>query len=200
VENLQGRVALIERRLQLISEELSFARSYPARNGLPATADASTTQSANLEGGSRDVDGVVPFPAQVHIDADSVSAFAHGFFGREYDSNGLMFRWTGNGPLCELRFFIDRSVDRQFRLSVGDSGTDVLGPISGFVDYASIPLSIDQTGNGNVLVGTVPKRSTTRLAVASFLLGEAPAKQTSESPGTDAPTWLGFKFYAFDAS
>ena len=102
--------------------------------------------------------------------------------------------------MCELRFFIDRGVDRQFRLNVGDTGIDVLSPISAFIDYAPVPLTIDGTDNGTFLVGTVPKRTHTRLAVASFLLGEAGAGKNSESASVDAPTWLGFKFYAFDAS
>lgn len=199
MENLQARVALVERRLQLISEELSFAHSYPARQGISAPVDSPNDDSANRTAEAGEGGEAVPYPATVRIEADSVSAFAHGFFAREYDPNGVTFRWTGNGPLCELRFFIDRGVDRQFRLSVGDTGGDVLRPIAGFVDYTAIPLTIEETENGTFLVGIVPKRSHTRLAVASFLLGEAGQKKTSESASEDAPSWLGFKFYAFDA-
>jgi hypothetical protein len=193
VENLQGRVALLERRLQLISEEISLARSYSPQNGLSAPADSANGELAGPRG-----DDAAPFPAEVHIDADSVSAFAHGFYPREYDSNGVMFRWTGNGPLCELRFFIDRGADRPFRLNAGDTAEDILSQISGFVDYAPIPLTIDENEKGTYLVGTVPKRAHTRLAVASFLLGQLVPKKKSAS--ADAPQWLGFKFYAFDVS
>jgi hypothetical protein len=184
VENLQGRVALLERRLQLICEELSGGLSAPA-NGEQA--------------GPRDGDDAPPFPGEVHIDADSISAFAHGFYPREYDSKGVMFRWTGNGPLCELRFFIDRGADRQFRLSVGDTAEDVLSKISGFVDYTPIPLTRDENEKRTYLVGTVPKRAHTRLAVASFLLGEAAPKKKKSANG-HPPAWLGFKFYAFDVT
>jgi len=190
VENLLGRVELLERRLQLIFEELSHANG---QGGASAPADPAGGATGSGNGGDS-----APFAAQVHIDADSISAFAHGFYPREYDSHGVMFRWTGNGPLCELRFFIDRSVDRQFRLNVGDTTEDITGQVRGFVDYAPIRLSMEENENGSCLVGTIPKRVHTRLAVASFLLGELVPKKKQPSP--EAATWLGFKFYTFEAS
>ena len=198
MEDLQGRVMLLERRLQLLSEELSLVLSHSPGNGGPAAADAVNGEPATSSAGPRDGDDPAPFPAEAHIDADSISAFAHGFYPTEYDTDGRMFRWTGNGPLCELRFFIDRSTDRQFRVNVGDTADDILSKISCFVDYAPIPLTIDEKEHVNYLVGTVPKRAYTRLAVASFLLGMVVPKKKPANVG--APSWLGFKFYALDVS
>jgi hypothetical protein len=198
VENLLGRVALLERRLQLLSEELSVMHAHVPRSALPAPADAANGEAAAHSEGSPDTGDGAPFPAEVHIDADSISPFVQGFYPREYDPEGVMFRWTGNGPLCELRFFIDRSTDRQFRMKVGDTGQDVLSTVAGFIDYAAVPLTVLDEDNVNYVVGTVPRRTETRLVVASFLLGEEPPQENSAA--SEAPTWLGFRFYTFDVS
>jgi hypothetical protein len=192
LENLLGRVEILERRLQLIFEELSGQA-----NGPPGVASAPADSAGGGQAGSDGGDDSARFEAQVYIDADSISAFAHGFYPREYDSRGVMFRWTGNGPLCELRFFIDRSVDRHFRLNVGDTTEDITGQVRGFVDYAPIRLTMEENENASYIVGTIPKRAHTRLAVASFLLGEL---VLTKEPSPEAPDWLGFKFYSFEAS
>lgn len=194
MENLQGRVELLERRLQLLAEELSLARSHGSQEtSTPASPPGG--EPPDLRGG----EDSGAFPAQVHIDADSISAFAHGFYPREYDVNGVMFRWTGNGPLCELRFFIDRSADRKFRLNVGDATEDIVSQVRGYVDYAPIQLTMEEIDNVTFIEGAIPKRADTRLAVASFLLGELGPKKKKPGSG-EAPVWLGFKFYAFDVS
>ena len=198
MEDLQGRVMLLERRLQLLSEELSLALARVPHSGSGAAADAVNGGTAGVPAASGNGEDSTPFPAEAHIDADSISAFAHGFYPTEYDPDGRMFRWTGSGPLCEVRFFIDRSTDRQFRVNVGDTAEDVLSKVSCFVDYAPIPLAVEVKEDVHYLVGTVPKRAYTRLAVASFLLGLAAPKKKAAHAAT--PSWLGFKFYALDVS
>jgi hypothetical protein len=198
VEDLQGRVMLLERRLQLLSEELSLILTHSPERGGPASTDAVNSEASSPSPGPDDGEDRAPFSAEAHIDADSISAFAHGFYPTEYDTDGRVFRWTGNGPLCELRFFIDRSTDRQLRLNVGDTAEDILSKVSCFVDYAPISLTIEEKESVNYLVGTVPKRAYTRLVVVSFLLGVAAPKKKSTNAGM--PTWLGFKFYALDVS
>ena len=180
MEVLEARISLLERRLQLISDELSKAL-------------------APLEPGPKDIaasgDRAPAFSASVEFDADSLSQFAQGFYQREYDRGGKVFRWTGNGPLCELRFFLDRTDDRSFKMGVGTTPVGVLSQLTGFVDYAPVPLIIERNGAKRFVTGTVPKRAYTRLAVVTFLLGKMPPKKNKAAEDY----WLGFRFYSFTA-
>jgi len=175
-EVLLARIALLERRLQLISEELSSALARIEPNG----ADA----------------GAADYAAKASFDADSLSQFSQGFYPREYDPAGKVFRWTGNGPLCELRFFLNRDADRTFRMGVGTTLSGILSQLTGFVDYAPVPLAIEKDGAKRFVTGTVPKRTSTRLAVVTFMLGAVPSK-TKKAKVDDQ--WLGFQFYSFSA-
>jgi hypothetical protein len=180
-EVLLVRIALLERRLQLVSEELASALARLEPNG----ADAGAANG-----------GTVDFAAKASFDADSLSQFAHGFYPREYDQAGKVFRWTGNGPLCELRFFINRDADRTFRMGVGTTASGILSQLTGFVDYATVPLAVKKDGPKRFVTGTVPKRTNTRLAVVTFMLGAVPTK-TKKVKADDL--WLGFQFYSFSA-
>lgn len=156
---------------------VALARLYSGDNDFPVSADLPN--------------GV---PSELSFDADSLSQFATGFYAREYDAGGVMFRWTGDGPLCELRFHVNRDQDRLFRLNVGEAPRDILETLTAHVDYASIPLSAEFDGADCILSGMIPRRATTRLAVLSFILGEVPRKEESESE--DPPQWFGFRFYS----
>ena len=74
MEDLQGRVMLLERRLQLLSEELSLVLSHSPGNGGPAAADAVNGEPATSSAGPRDGDDPAPFPAEAHIDADNIAS------------------------------------------------------------------------------------------------------------------------------
>jgi hypothetical protein len=177
VEVLQARMAMLERRLQFLSEELHGGLS---RFETPPTGDVEDSD----------------FSSEVAFDADSISQFAQGFYEREYDHAGRMFRWTGYGPFCELRFFIDRSTDRPFRIDIGATPQEVAAQVEGFVDYAAIPLTVEEDGENLTIVGTLPKRSYTRLAVLTFLLGSASGKKKHKA---EEDQWLGFRFYSLKA-
>lgn len=180
IEVLQARIALIERRLQLVSEELSNALTRMEPDGANDGA----------------VNGVaVGFPASVGFDADSLSQFSEGFYPREYDHSGKMFRWTGSGPLCELRLFVNRGADRAFKMGVGNTPAEVLSQLTGFVDYVPVPLAIERDGAHRFVTGTVPMRKYTRLAVVTFMLGNVPSKKKTKAEDQ----WLGFRFYSFSA-
>jgi hypothetical protein len=181
VEVLQARVAVLERRLQLISDELSAALSQRG----PAPAN-------RLDDGGPASD----FGSEVAFDADSLSPFSQGFYEREYDESGKMFRWTGNGPLCELRFFLDRTEDRAFRMWTGATPPEVLSQLRGFVDYAPIAFAVEKDGDDLLVAGVVPKRSYTRLVVLTFLLGQMPLRRKTKH---EENQWLGFRFYSFHA-
>jgi hypothetical protein len=170
---LEARIALLERRLQLVSDEF-------------ATVVSRLPTSAEDDGDEQNL------PLQLRFEADSLSQFAQGFYEREYDAQGISFRWTGNGPLCELRFFIDRTKDQPFVLDVGETPAEILSPIKAFVDYAPVELSIAEDGARSVLVGAIPKRSYTRLAVITFLLGSNAPKKKGDGP----VDWMGFQFYS----
>jgi hypothetical protein len=165
---------LLERKLQLVTEELHGALSVVSgRNkSLPNGESAVSTQTS------------------LTFDADSLSKFSQGFYEREYDDSGHAFRWTGNGPLCELRFFVDRTEDRSFTMNVGNADSNILSLVSGFVDYARIPLAIERDNLKFVVTGTIPQRAYTKLAVISFLLASAEAQGE----------WLGFPFYSFSVN
>src|SRR5579859_856197 len=163
-ENIGVRLSLFEKRLNLLSDEMSvsLARLYDGEGGFPVSVDVPN--------------GV---PSELSFDADSLSQFATGFYAREYDAGGVMFRWTGDGPLCELRFHVNRDQDRFFRLNVGEAPRDILETLTGHVDYAPISLSAEFEGANCILSGIIPRRATTRLAVLSFILGEVPRKEDS---------------------
>jgi hypothetical protein len=181
LELVQARITLLESRLQLVSDELSTALAR-----LPAdAADAATANGREPE-----------YPADLSFDADSLSQFAQGFYPREYDESGQMFRWTGNGPICELRFNLDRSEDRTFRMDLGTTPAAIASEVSGFVDYAPITLGVEREAPRRLISGVVPKRAHTRLAVITFLLGRARAKQP-QAAGSEGDEWLGFRFYSF---
>jgi hypothetical protein len=184
---LSGRMAMMERRLNLVSEELAvlMSRSPPAE-------PAATVGNA----------GVEVFPTRIEFDADSLSPFAQGFSEREYDAEGIVFRWSGAGPICELRFFLDRSEDRPFRLVVGETQIETLTAIAGFVDYAQTPLFIEREKDKDVLTGVIPKRAYTRLAVVSFLLGQddqSSLETYGDGEVGEYDDWTGFRFYRFSA-
>ena len=178
IEVVQARITLLESRLQLVSDELSVAIAR-----LPADAAAAANGHDQ------------PYPATLSFDADSLSQFAQGFYPREYDESGQVFRWTGNGPFCELRFNLDRSEDRSFRMDVGTSPAAIVSQVSGFVDYAPIALSVERDGPRRLITGVVPKRAHSRLAVISFLLGRTSQKEPQTADGEEE--WLGFQFYCF---
>jgi hypothetical protein len=177
-EMLEARVALVERRLQLLYEEVTAVLDDPPRR---------------VARGAKAAGDTPVFPSAVEFDADSLSQFAQGFYQREYDADGGAFRWTGSGPICELRFFLDRSADRAFRMNVGDTAAFILSRLIGHVDYAPIPLAVDKEGPARFVSGVIPKRQHTRLAVLTFLLGRVPAKKGKPQ---DADQWLGFRFYS----
>ena len=74
-------------------------------------------------------------------------------------------------------------------MDVGATGPAILAQLQGFVDYAPIPLSVEVERTKRFVVGTIPKRHYTRLAVFTLLLGR---------DGGDGPDgqWLGFQFYS----
>jgi len=182
VEQLEARLSLMERRLQLVSDELSVALE-------DRIAESQQSNQGN--------EAFSLFPTSVEFDADSISQFSLGFYEREYDPAGKAFRWTGGGPICELRFFIDRAVDRTFRMDTGETAPQILSQLCGFVDYAPISLNIEKRGSAQFVTGTVPKRSYTRLAVITFLLGK---EASGGKKSTKAELhWLGFQFYSFEA-
>jgi hypothetical protein len=178
VAGLQARIAVLERRLQFISDELyaALSRSEPVPDG-----------------GSADGGPAPGFGGQVEFDAESLSPFVQGFYESEYDDAGKMFRWTGNGPLCELRFFLDRTEDRPFRMATGMTPPGVLSQLSGFIDYAPVELAVEEEGDNLFVTGIVPKRAYTRLAVVTFLLGHMPPKKKAKG---EEDGWLGFRFYS----
>ena len=182
LELIEARLALIERRLQLLGEEVSGALS-----------DGTALVSHTAEGGERNTN----FSGNISFDADSLSQFSLGFYQREYDQSGIPFRWTGSGPLCELRFFIDRGADRPFRMNAGITEEGILSQLKGFVDYAPVPLKIEKKGESRFVTGIIPKRAYTRLAVMTFLLGRPPPKK-KKSKEADYQ-WLGFRFYSLKA-
>lgn len=171
---LEARIALLERRLQFMSDEFSAAVSR-----MPPAADAAAEEADEEK-------------QPLRFEADSLSQFAQGFYEREYDAAGVGFRWTGNGPLSELRFFVDRSKDQPFVLDVGETPAEILTPITAFVDYAPIELSIVEDGGRSALTGVIPMRTYTRLAVVTLLLGRTTPKKKSDGP----PDWMGFQFYS----
>lgn len=181
VEVLRARVAMLERRLQFLSDELHGALSLVEAHSVGDTVG--------------DVEGL-DFSGEVAFDADSISQFAQGFYEREYDDVGRMFRWTGYGPFCELRFFMDRSQDRPFRMNIGATPPEVAAKVKGFVDYAAIPLTVEEDGENLTITGILPKRRYTRLAVLTFLLGKTSSK---EKPKAEEDQWLGFRFYSLGA-
>jgi hypothetical protein len=192
-EMLEARITLLERRLQFISDELAAAlasalpddqRVTPAGKESPASPTARATKAV-----------ASPFPATAHLHPEDISPFAVGFYEREYDESGRPFRWTGNGPICEFRFFVDRSADRPFRMNIGADAPGVLAGLAGFVDYAPISLAIDRDGQSRFVRGVVPKRQHTRLAVVTFLLARSPG--TAGETGPAQQQWLGFRFYSF---
>lgn len=182
VDVLQARMAILERRIQFVTDELfgALARLEPVEADNAGDGDATPKIGGSVE-----------------FDADSLSQFAQGFYEREHDAAGLLFRWTGNGPFCELRFHLDRSVDRVFRMRVGTTPAEVVAKLSGYADYAPIPLEVEEQDGELIVTGLLPKRAYTRLAVVTFMLG----KMTSKKKGkvTDSQ-WLGFRFYSFAAS
>jgi hypothetical protein len=180
---LQARIALLERRLQFVADEVSVAL---ARIALAA-------DGAAANGGEQ------RYPSTLSFDADSLSPFALGFYEREYDSDSKAFRWTGNGPICELRFHLDRGEDRAFRMAVGTTPEDILAQVNGFVDYAPVPLALEEDGPHRLVTGSIPKRQHARLAVVSFLLGREVPQRTEANGAEDhaEDQWLGFRFYAF---
>jgi hypothetical protein len=179
LEVVQARINLLESRLQLVADELAMALGR-----LPGDqADAPAANGHDPQ-----------YPAALSFDADSLSQFSQGFYQREYDEAGQVFRWTGNGPICELRFNLDRSEDRTFKMDVGTSPAAIISQVTGFVDYAPIALAVERENPRRLIVGVVPKRAYTRLAVITFLLGRTSPKEPKAADAEDE--WLGFQFYS----
>lgn len=182
IELIEARLILLEHKLQLLGQEVSEALSN--RTSHPQEPSAGVELESN-------------FSSEVAFDADSLSQFSFGFYEREYDSSGDPFRWTGNGPLCELRFFVDRGADRLFRMNTGITEDAILTSLKGFVDYTPIPLAVERKGKVRFVTGIVPKRHYTRLAVMTFLLGGAMIKKKGKNKNSDYQ-WLGFRFYSLE--
>ena len=72
-ELLEARIALLERRLQFVSQEVAVALAHRVPDD---------------ESSGPRIDGDAGFPASVGFDADSLSQFAVGFYEREFDDFG----------------------------------------------------------------------------------------------------------------
>jgi hypothetical protein len=182
VEYLQAQITLLDRRLQMISEELTHALERIA----PKPGEEQET----------DQDRKAPVSDKIEFNADGLSQFVRGFYQREYDNASQVFRWTGDGPLVEFRFLLDRSDDRPFRIDMGTTRDGVLNALTGYVDYAQIPLTVEKKRARRFVTGVIPKRACTRLVVMTFLLGAMPRDKKHKDA---EPQWLGFQFYSFQA-
>jgi hypothetical protein len=92
-----------------------------------------------------------------HIEASHVPEFFTGFYPCEADTDGCLFRWTGNAEFFELRLNIDRNREWKFLILVRfPEPLRADATLRAFADY--IPISVEVDREGGIVTGVVPRQ------------------------------------------
>jgi hypothetical protein len=129
---------------------------------------------------------------EIVIGAEAISPFTTGFHQCEYDQANRPYRWTGRGKYFEFRFRINRNIEWTFAIELQRNSHVNTSGLCGSVDYIEVPLEV--RGNGKFIVGTIPRKTFSNVAVLTFYLPSTFVPKLVDPATTDVRT-LGLIFY-----